>query len=81
MNRMTDRIAVITGGASCMGEATVRRFVDEGGRVVIADLQDAKGNTLADTLGGAAVYQRTDVAEERDLTTFRRPNPHPVQGA
>jgi NAD(P)-dependent dehydrogenase (short-subunit alcohol dehydrogenase family) len=67
MNRMTDRVAVITGGASGMGEGTVRRFVDEGARVVIADLQDAKGNTLADTLGGAAVYQRTDVAEERDV--------------
>ena len=67
MNRMTDRVAVITGGASGMGEATVRRFVDEGARVVIADLQDAKGNTLADTLGGAAVYQHTDVAEERDV--------------
>ncbi|HEX5478761.1 MAG TPA: glucose 1-dehydrogenase [Dehalococcoidia bacterium] len=64
---MTDRVAVITGGASGMGEGTVRRFVDEGARVVIADLQDAKGNTLADTLGGAAVYQRTDVAEERDV--------------
>ena len=50
-----------------MGEGTVRRFVDEGARVVIADIQDAKGHTLADTLGGAAVYQRTDVAEESEV--------------
>ena len=41
--RVNDKVAVITGGASGMGEETVRRFVDEGARVVIADVQDAKG--------------------------------------
>ena len=41
---------MIAGGASGMGEGTVRRFVQEGAQVVIGDIQDAKGHTLADTL-------------------------------
>lgn len=64
MGRLDDKVAIVTGGASGMGEGTVRRFCAEGARVVIADVQDAKGHTLADTLGGAAVYEHTDVAEE-----------------
>ncbi len=67
MGRLDDKVAIITGGASGMGEGTVRRFVAEGARVVIADVQDAKGHTLADTLGGAAVYQHTDVGDEGDV--------------
>jgi NAD(P)-dependent dehydrogenase (short-subunit alcohol dehydrogenase family) len=67
MSKLEGRVAVITGGASGMGEATVRRFVDEGARVIIADIQDAKGETLADTLAGAAVYHHTDVASEDDV--------------
>ncbi len=67
MARLDGKVAVITGGASGMGEGTVRRFVDEGARVVIADIQDAKGHTLADTLGGAAVYQHVDVADEAEV--------------
>src|SRR5690242_11313384 len=67
MSRLADKVAIITGGASGMGEGTVRRFVAEGARVVIADIQDAKGNRLVDTLGGAAVYQHTNVAEEDDV--------------
>jgi NAD(P)-dependent dehydrogenase (short-subunit alcohol dehydrogenase family) len=67
MSRLDGRVAVITGGASGMGEGTVRRFVDEGARVVIADLQEDKGHRLADTLAGGAVFQRTDVADEREV--------------
>lgn len=67
MGRLDGKVAVITGGASGMGEATVRRFADEGARVVIADVQDARGEKLADTLAGTAVYQRTDVSQEADV--------------
>jgi NAD(P)-dependent dehydrogenase (short-subunit alcohol dehydrogenase family) len=67
MGRLDGKAAVITGGASGIGEATVRLFVDEGARVVIADVQDAKGERLADTLGGAAVFQHTDVSSEDDV--------------
>jgi NAD(P)-dependent dehydrogenase (short-subunit alcohol dehydrogenase family) len=67
MSRLDGKVAVVTGGASGMGEATVRLFVDEGARVVIADVQDARGHSVADALGGGAVYQRTNVAEETDV--------------
>ena len=67
MDRLDGKVAVITGGASGIGEATVRLFVEEGARVVIADIQDRKGETLADVLGGRAVYQHTDVAREEDV--------------
>ncbi len=67
MGRLDDKVAVITGGASGIGEGTVRRFTEEGARVVIADIQDAKGETLADALGGTAVFQHTDVSNEDDV--------------
>jgi len=67
VGKLDGSVAAITGGASGMGEATVRRFVDEGARVVIVDVQDDKGHTLADTLAGAAVYQRADVSSEDEV--------------
>ena len=45
-DRLYGKVAVITGGASGMGRATVEKFVAEGARVVIADLQEDKGRAL-----------------------------------
>lgn len=67
MGRLEGRVAVITGGASGMGAATVRRFVEEGARVVIADLQEAPGAALEKELGDAVVFCRTDVGREEDV--------------
>lgn len=67
MGRLEGQVAVITGGASGIGEATVRLFVEEGARVVIADIQDEKGEALASSLGEAAVYRHTDVSQEADV--------------
>lgn len=67
MSRLAGKVAVITGGASGIGAGTVERFVQEGASVVIADLQDEKGQKLAASLGKAARYQRADVGEERDI--------------
>ena len=70
--RFEGKVAVVTGGASGIGAATVRRFVEEGARVLVADLQDAKGEALVASLGGRAVYQHTDVSEERDVEAALR---------
>lgn len=61
--RFSGKVAVVTGGASGIGAATVKRFHAEGASVVIADINDALGQALAAALGdGRAIYQRTDVA-------------------
>ena len=65
--QLEGKVAVVTGGASGIGEATVRQFVAEGAQVVIADLQEGPGEDLADELGGAARFVRTDVAVETEV--------------
>ena len=66
-DRLSGKVAVITGGASGMGRATVEKFVAEGARVVIADLQQDKGEALAAQLGKTAAYINTDVCREQDV--------------
>ncbi|TDV97166.1 NAD(P)-dependent dehydrogenase (short-subunit alcohol dehydrogenase family) [Halomonas alkaliantarctica] len=61
-----DNTFLITGGASGLGEATVRALHTVGARVVIADLNSERGESLAATLGDNAVFQRTDVTSEAD---------------
>jgi NAD(P)-dependent dehydrogenase (short-subunit alcohol dehydrogenase family) len=67
MRKLEHKIAVITGGASGIGEAAVRKFVEEGARVVIADVQEEKGKQLAQALGEGAFFQKTDVSKEADI--------------
>ncbi|MBW8173486.1 3-oxoacyl-ACP reductase [Ornithinimicrobium sp. Arc0846-15] len=68
-NRLTDRVAVITGGASGIGLATAQRLAAEGAKVVIADICDASiGEPIAGELGG--LFVRTDVTVEEDVITL-----------
>ena len=67
MTRLARKAALITGGASGIGEATVRLFVQEGAAVVIADIQDDRGRRLAGELGDRAAYVHTDVSREADV--------------
>jgi len=67
MVRLEGKVAIVTGGASGIGEGTVRRFVDEGARVIVADLNDEMGGALAADLGEACIYQNADVASESDV--------------
>ena len=61
---MDGKVAVVTGGASGIGEATVRLFVEEGARVVIADMQKERGEELATKLGGAVAFVEVEVRQE-----------------
>lgn len=67
MGRLDGKVAVITGGASGLGEGTVRRFVEEGARVVVADIQEEAAHELVASLGDATRFCRTDVTEEADI--------------
>src|SRR5260370_22496036 len=67
MTRLKGKVALITGGASGIGEATVRLFVEEGAAVMLADLDDDRGRRLASELGSRAGYVHTDVSREADV--------------
>jgi NAD(P)-dependent dehydrogenase (short-subunit alcohol dehydrogenase family) len=67
MKRLAGRVALITGGASGIGKATAFRFIEEGAKVVISDIQDSLGEAVAKDLvakGGEAIYLHHDVANE-----------------
>lgn len=63
--RLDGKVAVVTGGCSGIGLATVRRFAQEGAAVVVGDLDDAAGEALAEEIGGA--YVHCDVASKEDV--------------
>ena len=68
--RLQDKVAIITGATSGIGEATARRFVAEGARVVLAGRTVEKGEALARELGPNAVFQAADVMREGDIAAL-----------
>ncbi|WP_211748540.1 SDR family NAD(P)-dependent oxidoreductase [Paenibacillus sp. Marseille-Q4541] len=67
--KLTNKVAVVTGGASGIGAATVKLFVEEGARVVIADFSD-QGQSLSDELnanGFDTLFVKTDVTNEEQV--------------
>ena len=72
MNRLSGKVAIVTGGASGMGRATVMRFLADGAKVVVADLNETNGaETLAvakaNGHGDRVAFIRCDVAKEADM--------------
>ncbi|HYL73446.1 MAG TPA: 3-hydroxyacyl-CoA dehydrogenase [Bryobacteraceae bacterium] len=61
------KVALVSGGASGLGAATVRMIVDAGGRAVILDLNEKVGHTLAGELGDAARFVRADVSDPGEV--------------
>jgi NAD(P)-dependent dehydrogenase (short-subunit alcohol dehydrogenase family) len=65
--RLDGKVAIVTGGASGIGAGTVRRFAEEGARVVVADLNVEAGRQLAGELGQLGRFVEADVADEGDV--------------
>jgi len=63
--RLEGKVAVVTGGCSGIGLATVRRFAEEGARVVIGDVDDGRGTTVADEVAGT--FALTDVTSKEEV--------------
>jgi len=66
MGRLDNKVAIVTGGARGIGLAIAKRYVAEGARVVIADIDEAAGKAAAGALGSAARFVRTDVSAPGD---------------
>ncbi len=72
--RIEGKVAVVTGGCSGIGLATVRRFVEEGAKVVIGDINPARGDEVVAELGGPerATYVQVDVTDKSEVDALFR---------
>ncbi len=64
--QIRNSVFIVTGGASGLGEATARMLVEQGGSVVIADVQSERGQALVGELGAGTHFVRCDVTSEAD---------------
>lgn len=64
---LAGKVAIVTGGASGIGRASVELFVAEGAKVLFADVNDAAGEALAAQLGESALYQHCDVSQRAQV--------------
>src|SRR5438128_1281068 len=66
--QLSGSVFIVTGGSSGLGEATARRFVAAGGRVVLADVSQ-RGESVAQELGSSATFERADVTDEASVAS------------
>lgn len=61
MQKLNNKVMIITGGAQGMGEMHAKKAIEHGAKVVITDINEEKGNELAKTLGSNALFIKHDV--------------------
>ena len=64
---LANKVVVVTGGASGLGEACARMFVENGSKAALLDLSEDNGNRLANELGKDAIFCKTDVTDENEV--------------
>ena len=64
---LQNKVTIVTGGASGLGEATVRRYVDQGLKVAIFDMNQERGEAIAAELGDNVIYQNVNVTDESSV--------------
>ena len=66
MGRLENKVAIVSGGANGIGRAVCSRFVEEGARVIVADLKEDAGNELVSEIGSAASFYKLDVRNNEE---------------
>lgn len=67
---LTDKVAIITGGAAGIGKATALKFIQEGAKVIICDVNEQAGNAFVEETGGAIRFDKVDVTNRQEVQTW-----------
>lgn len=70
VNELAGKVAIVTGGASGIGAGIVERFLAEGARVVVGDIDADRGSALADAHSGQAAFRRADTGEPDEVNAL-----------